>query len=523
MWGPCLCDAVGEGIAMNRVLPTLSLALLAACATEPPPPPAPPPLPPPAPVAVKEEPRVTPDAPFRQHAPAAGPEVTFVPPDIQSFSLKNGVRVLFTERHELPIVSVRVVMKAGAGDLPAEPPGVGSFVGLMLEQGTTTKSALQISDAYEAIGAAHSAWVDWDSGGASVKVTSDKLDPALGLLSDVLLHPSFPEAEIDRAKARRVGALAQEKNNVGAMGGNAVAASLYGRAHPYGHSAMGGPLDVARLTRAELARSYAAIFAPSRATVLVAGDVTQSSLKSALDTAFGAWRAASGAVVFPKPPAAAHDETRVVWVDKPGAPQSVVRLAEVGVSRSAPDYDAILVMNAILGGMFSSRINLNLREAHAFTYGASSSFHMHHGPGSFSAGGNMVADKTAPAIAELVKEVKAMRDQPVSEVELANAKEHLKLEMPGRFETVGELTSALSDIAVYGLPLDEYKTRPARIDKVTADDVMKAARAHLHPSTMKIIVVGDRKKLEPTLETLHLGPIEELDAYGDPVAPLKVQ
>jgi zinc protease len=172
-------------------------------------------------------------------------------------------------------------------------------------------------------------------------------------------------------------------------------------------------------------------------------------------------------------------------------------------------------MNAILGGMFSSRINLNLREAHAFTYGAFSSFQLRHGPGQFSVGGNMVADKTAPAIAEIFKEVRAMREVPVTDAELETAKRSLERAMPGRFETVTEVTGALADLAVYGLPLDEYATRTARIERITAADVQKAARAHLDPATLKVVVVGDRAKLEGSLEPLHLGAIEERDAYGD--------
>ena len=502
---------------MKRSL--LCLVWLAGCASVPPPPPrVVPPLPPAPPAIAVEPPRVTPDAPFRAHAPAAGPAVAFVPPAIQAFTLKNGLRVLLVERHDLPIVSVRVVVKAGAGDAPSQPPGLVSFMGTMLEQGTKTRTALEVNDQYEAIGAVHGAWVDWDSGGASVKVTPDKLDAALDLLGDVLLHPAFPDSEIERLKARRLASIRQEKNNPGTMGSNAIAASLYGRSHPYGHSLSGQEKDVATLTRAELVKAHAALFASSRTQIVVAGDVTKDALRKKLEPAFGTWRTAGGAIVPPKAPPPQKGEARVVWVDKPGAPQSVVRLAEVGVPRSTPDRDAIQVMNAILGGMFSSRINLNLREAHAYTYGASSSFQMRHGPGHFSAGGNIVADKTAPAVVELFKELRAIREKPVSDEELENAKQNIEAAMPGRFETVFEVTSALADLVVYDLPLDEYATRPARIEKITADDVQKAARAHLHPDAVKVVVVGDRAAVEPSLETLHLGAVDDRDAYGDPLA-----
>jgi predicted Zn-dependent peptidase len=471
----------------------------------------------PPPIVAPEPPRVTPDAPFRDHIPEAGPPVTFTPPKIESFTLKNGIRVLFVERHELPLVDVRVVLKTGAGDVGARP-GVLSFMGAMLEQGTKKRSALQVSDDYEGIGAQHSAWVDWDSGGAYVKVTSEHLDAALDLLADVVTRPTFPVAEFERLKARRLASVQQQKNEPNAMWSNAAAATLYGRAHPYGHSLVGQEADLAKMTQPDLVHAYEGLFWPKRVAIVVAGDVTRATLEAKLGAAFGAWHGQGREDVVsipqaPRPPA--KDAPRVVLVDRPRAPQSVVRLAEIGVARSAPDHDAIVLMNTILGGMFSSRINLNLREAHAYTYGAYSGFTMRHGAASFGAGGSMVADKTAASIHELFTEVTAMRDKPVSDEELSDAKESIKLGLPAEFETVAAITGALAEIVVYGLPLDEYATLPARVDRLTAEDVQKAARAHLHPSSMRVIVVGDRATLGPELEQLHLGAIEERDAYGE--------
>jgi zinc protease len=464
---------------------------------------------------------MTPDAPFRERMPEPGPAITFVAPKIESFTLKNGVRVLFVERHELPIVNVRFVVDAGAGDLPGEPPGVLSFVGAMLEQGTLSRSALVISDAYEAIGAVHSAWVDWDSGGAAVKVLASHLDEALDLLGDVVTRPSFPDAEIERLRARRLAAIAQEKNQPGTMWSNAAAASLFGRGHPYGHSLTGQEADVAKISRAELVRAYGALFGPKRAAVLVAGDVTRSVIEQGLARTFGSWRSVGVAPArAPSIPAKAS-AARVIFVDRPAAAQSVVRLAEVGVARGAPDRDAIVVMNTILGGMFSSRINLNLREAHAYTYGASSGFQMRHGAGHFSAGGGIVSDKTAPAVGELFKELAAIRDRPVLPEELADAREHIKLALPGRFETVTDVTNALADLFVYHLPLDEYATLSARLDRVTAADVQRAAKAHLHPAAIEVIVVGDRAKIGPEIDLMKLGSAEVRDAYGDLPTPAK--
>jgi predicted Zn-dependent peptidase len=503
----------------RRVLATaIALAGCGGAPPLPPPPKAPAPIPWPAPTVAPERARATPDAPFRERAPEPSGAVAFVPPKVEAFALKNGTKVLLVERHELPIVSVMLVVKSGAGE-SAERPGVMSFMGTMLEQGTAKRSALQISDEYEALGATHTTGVWWDSGGVSVKVLASRLDAALDVMSDVALHPSFPEAEIERLRARRLTGLVQEKNSPSTMAWNAASAVVYGRTHPYGHSLSGREADVKAITRAELVRAYERTFVPGAAAIVVAGDVTKEALVGKLEAAFGAWNGKP--VARAKVPAvpAQKGESRLVLVDKPKAPQSMVVLAEPGVAWSTPDRDALAVMNTILGGQFSSRINLNLREAHAYTYGAGSRFQMRHGPGPFSASGAIVHDKTAAAVGELFKELDAIRDHEVSAEELADAKDALKLAMPGRFETVTAVTDALSDLFVYDLPLDEYATRPARIDAVTAAEVKRVALAHVHPRLLRVVIVGDKGTLEPQLETLHLGAAEVRDTYGDPVRP----
>jgi predicted Zn-dependent peptidase len=505
-------------------LAVLGLAsVLAACggrdaAFPSPPPPVnePAPAPTATPATDVELVQETPDAPFREKAPLPGPPVTFVPPKIESFTLNNGMRVLLVERHELPIVDVRLVVKIGAGDVAGEKPGVASFTGAMLEQGTKKRTALQISDDFEAIGAQHAAWVDWDSGNVTMKVLSSDLDKGLDIFADVVTNPTFPDAEIERLRARRLASLAQEKNSPGAMVQNALAAALYGRGHPYGNSLTGRVDDAKALKKADLLRFYRKAFVPQNAAIVVAGDVTRATLAPKLQARFGAW--SGGAPVRPAIPAVPPSRgARVTLVDRPGAPQSQVILAEPGVPFSSKDRDALWVMNAILGGMFTSRVNLNLREKHAYTYGARTRFSMRHGPGPFTAGGAMVADKTRESVKELLSELERIRAEDVTPEELSDAKENLRLAMPGRFESVSDVTGALADLVVYDLPLDEYATRPARIAAVTAAEVRRVASTYLHPQSIHVIVVGDRKSVEPELEILRLGKAEVRDAYGDPL------
>jgi zinc protease len=507
-------------------LSRLALALLltlAACGGETPPPVVPPPPmlpspPPPPPAPQRTE---TPDAPFRQQAPAPNGKITFVAPKVTEAQLKNGLRVLIVERHDLPVVGLRLVVGAGAGDLEGARPGALSFLGGMIEQGTKKRSALQLSDDFEAIGAQHGAWFDWDSGGVSVKVLADKLDAALELMSDVALHPTFPDAEIERLRARRIAGIQSEKSSPGTIAQNALAAAVFGRAHPYGHNLGGEEIDAKKLTRAELVRAYERLFVPKNAAIVVAGDITRDSILPKLEASFGAaaWKSAAGPLSHkgPKAPAKVATDKRIVLVDRAGA-QSQIQLARTGVPYATKDRESIVVMNAILGGMFSSRINLNLREKNAYTYGARSYFAMRHGAGPFLAGASVFAEKTIPAIKEIFAELEGLRRDGPTDEELALAKESIRLAMPGRFETVGDVAAAVSELVVYDLPLDDLEKKLVRIDAVTAADVKRVAVEYLEPKAMTVVVVGGKSTLAPQLETLALGAFEERDAYGNPLA-----
>ncbi|HRG98558.1 MAG TPA: pitrilysin family protein, partial [Polyangiaceae bacterium] len=479
--------------------------------------------PPPAP------PAETPDAPFRAQPPPKGDVArAFTPPEVRELTLKNGIRVLFAP-HPVGTVSVTLVVKAGQGDVPRARPGALSFLGAMLEQGTKTRSALKLSDELEAIGAHDHAGFGWDSGAVGVDVLREHLDKALELMADVVQNPTFPADELERLRARRLAAVQSEKNSPQSMSRNAQAAALYGRAHPYGHSLTGQAADVKAVTVAELTRLHRELFVPSLLTLVVAGGVSEATLVPSLERAFGSMkgprRTRAGVPKLPAPAKGASDEPRLVVVDKPGAAQSQIVVTQVGVAADVADRDALTVMNAILGGMFSSRINLNLREKHGYTYGARSGFAMRRGAGPFDAGAAVVTDKTVPALREVFVELEAMRATEVTEAELAGAKDALIQGLPARFETARDVVNALTDVVVYDWPKDEYATRVARLSKVTAADVKRVAAQYLTPRRMKVVVVGDHTKLKDDLESMHLGAPAMRDAYGDalptpPAAPL---
>lgn len=457
----------------------------------------------------------TPDAPFRAQPPPPRPTPPFRPPQVESFRLANGMQVLLVERHDLPIVVVQFVTRRGGDDLPVNRAGLASLVGVLLDQGTTTRNALELSDAFQTLGAAHGTWVDWDSGGAYVKVLSSNLAPALELLADVIQRPAFSSEEIERARGRRLAAIRQQIDQPAAIAGIVAARVVYGDEHPYGRTLLGTEASVRAITREDIVRFHRSHFVPSEGALVVVGDVTRNTLAPWIERTFGTWRGrASRSRALPAVPPVGTGP-RIFLVDRPGAAQSQVVLTHAGVPRSSPDYVPLVVMNTILGGMFSSRINLNLRERHAYTYGARSSFSFRHGPGPFTIGGAISTANTAAAVREILAELSRMRDSDVTEDELNAARTRLTESLPARFETNEQTASAIAELFVYGLPLDEYATFAARVNAVTAADIRRVAERYLRPDQVRIVVVGDRSAVEPGLNELGLGPVEIRDEFGD--------
>lgn len=480
-----------------------AVVALGACggsAQQPVPPKAPPgpataPVPSPVPSAVEA---------FRDRAPAAEAEIRFVPPKIEEARLKNGVRVLLVERHELPIVALEIVIDRGADQAG---PGVGGFLGAMLLQGTKTRNALALSDELDGLGANYSAFVDYDARVVRAQCLTAKLGALLPILADVVKNPAFAPAEIERERAKRLTTIAQQKDAPSVLLSNAVAKALYPAAHPYASPLIGDEAALKKLQRAELLRLHSAQLRPEALTVTMAGDIARDRAIAELERVLGDLRSIGSAersvpATLAQGPA---DAKRAVIIDRPGAAQSNVSLALVGVARSTPDFDAITVMNTLFGGKFSSRLNLNLREKHAYTYGAGSGFAMRRAPGPFSAGGAIVTAATAPAVQEIMSEIERLRSEPVSERELADAQAYLIRQLPARFETAAETAASLSQLAIHGLPLDEYATRPARFARVTRQAVQAAARKYLVKEQLRLVVVGDAAAIKDGLAKLGLG------------------
>ncbi|HEV2800456.1 MAG TPA: pitrilysin family protein [Pyrinomonadaceae bacterium] len=452
--------------------------------------------------------------------PKPGPEPRLVLPKVERHRLSNGLEVLLVRHTELPVVNMNLIIKSGAASDPETLPGAASLTADLLDEGTKTRGALDISNALAGIGARLSVNAGWDSTNADLLTLTRHLDRALDIYADVLLNPAFPETDLKRLRATRLAALQQQRDNADAIAGVVYSSILYGDKHPYGRPLSGNETSLAAIEGADVRRFYETYYRPNNAALIVAGDVTASTLLPKLERAFAAWKPAQvpAANVSQTPPA--RERAGIYLVDKPGAAQSVIQIGQVGVARNTPDYFPLLVLNSMLGGQFVSRINLNLREDKGYTYGARSNFDYRRGAGPFTASGGVFTNVTKESISEFLKELRGIRGEiPVTERELEYAKQGILRGFPRGFETPDQIAGRLSAVVLYNLPDDYFNNYSARVRAVSLADITRVANRYLDPSRMAILVVGDRKAVEPGLRSLGISDtITLLDPHGRPVS-----
>ncbi|HYM26498.1 MAG TPA: pitrilysin family protein, partial [Vicinamibacterales bacterium] len=394
-------------------------------------------------------------APDRSHPPKVGPPPALHLPAIQKQKLSNGLPVWIVELHKVPVAQVNLVVFSGTSDDPPGKFGVASLTSAMLTNGAAGKSALDVADAVDFLGAELNAASGNDASTVRLHVPVAHLADALPLMADVALRPAFQKDELDRLRQQRLTALIQGRDDANAIASAAFPRVLYGPRHRYGTPSGGTAETIKTFTSDDLREFYSSTFRPDDATIIAVGDVTSATLMPMLEKNFGSWKAPAGAAPKPSIPAVDEPESRTVYlVDKPGAPQSQIRIGWIGVARSTPDYFPLTVANTVLGGSFTSRLNMNLREKHGYAYGASSQFDLRAFAGPFVAGAGVQTDKTAEALKEFFNELSAIRD-PVPADELERAKNYVSLRYPGGFETIGEISRQLENALVYNLP-DDY-------------------------------------------------------------------
>jgi len=452
------------------------------------------------------------EAEWRKEAPKPGPASALHLPVPEKFKLLNGLTVLYSERPGLPLVAANLVLRAGSGANPVDRPGLASMTARMLQQGTTTRSAPQIADRAADLGATLNSGAGTDTTGISTRSLSRNFPDALELLADVALHPSFPQAEIERVRSERLTGIVQEKDEPFSLATRVLEAALYGPRHTYGYPDSGTTESIKAISRDDLEHFWKQNYFPDDAALVVTGNITFAALKPLLEKQFGAWkqgRPAAAPVGSPETTGA-----KVIFVDRPGAPQTTLMCFSLGLARSTPDYVPVEVMNADLGGLFSSRINMNLREAHGYTYGAFSFFRLHRAPGPFIAGADVRTDATAPATAELFSELRRMRDTQMTPAELTLSKDSIARSLPGRFERGTEAAASFAELFTYDLPLDYFSTLPERINAVTVEQAQAVAQKYIQPDKMIVLAVGDRAKIEEDMKKLNLGKVEIRDTDG---------
>jgi predicted Zn-dependent peptidase len=384
---------------------------------------------------------------------------------------------------------------------------VASFVSLMLDEGAGERDALAIADAIDYLGASLGSTNSFDSSSVRLEVPVSRLAEALPVMADVALRPTFPESELDRIRKERLTALLQARDDPASIAAAAFPRLVYGPTHRYGTAAIGTPDTIRALTVGDLRTFHATHYRPDNATLLVVGDVTADEVFPLVEEVFGTWRAPAGRKPATTIPAAPQLAGRQVFlIDKPGAAQSQVRIGWIGVSRATPDYFPITVLNTILGGAFTSRLNQNLREEHGYSYGARSGFTMRAAAGPFQAAAGVQTDKTAEALTEFFKELEGI-GEPIPNNELAKARNYVALGFPSEFETTGDILRRLEERVVYDLPEDYFASYVPNIRAVDVTDVQRAAQRYVQPDNMAVVVVGDASIVEGPIRALELGPM----------------
>ena len=447
--------------------------------------------------------------------PTAGPPRAYHFPTFERRTLRNGMRLVVAPVHKLPMVSVLAVVDAGAVCDPEGQEGVALLTARLLGEGTAALGGDELVSRFEQLGTSFDASAGWDSVAGSMTVLASKLEAALDLMGQVLLTPAFPEREVERLKAERIAEILQGRAEPRGLADELFEQLLYAPDSRFARPDGGSEASVAALSRDAVSAFYTARYRPGATTLIIAGDITTGAAERLAERVFGSWQGgAPGRVAATATPART---TRAVHViAKEDAPQSELRIGHVGLPRQHPDFFPVTVMNAVLGGLFSSRINLNLREEHAYTYGAHSGFAWRRAAGPFVVDAAVKSDVTGDAAREVLREIDRMRAEEIAESELSLATSYLDGVFPIRYETTAAIASALAGLVAYELPDDYYDSYRMHVRAVTRADVLRAAQTHLHPDRLQLLAVGDPAVIAAALGALAFGPLTVYDAEGRP-------
>jgi predicted Zn-dependent peptidase len=450
----------------------------------------------------------------RSRLPVPGPDPGFTFPAADKRRLDNGLSLRTVDRPGLPIVSIALLLPAGSALDPDEQPGLASMTADMLDEGSGDRSAIEMQEALARIGAE----LDTETGSDSVVLSLSLLERfvprGLQLLADVVTRPRLDAPDFERVRTLRTNRIKQLRDVPGVNAESVFARAVYGT-HPYGHLSIGSSVSLAGMTPGDVTGFHRLQYDPSRATLVAVGALQGDTFAGHAEEAFGNWRPepaagpahrAGSAGEMPARPAGPGFPQRLLLVDRPGAAQTELRVGHLGLPRKTPDFHALVLLNAVLGGHFSSRLNLNLRERKGYTYGVRSAFDFRKLSGPFSVQTSVQTDATADAVAEILTELRGIRgDRPVGEEERILSVATLTKGYPRNFETAGQIARGLAQLALYDLPDDTFDAFCPRIQALTVDDLARAAGVHVHPDQAVVVAVGDSARIRGDLEAAGLG------------------
>jgi zinc protease len=445
----------------------------------------------------------------RTQAPTPGPVRSFDFPAVnrQRLAGADGPELVTARHGDVPLVTAEVVVEGGVAAEPGGKAGIARLTSAALEAGTETHDEEALAWSLESLGVQLDTSAGWDAGSVGVTVHVDRLEPALELLAEIVRRPAFPERPVERIRDEQLADILQRAKEPRALASDAAGRFIFADGVPYGRAIRGSKETVGKLGRADLRAFHEARYRAGSAAILVAGTVDADRARAAVEAHFGDWSGAPApAVEFDVSPRV--EETRVFIVHRPGSVQSEIRMGHVGVDRHHADYFPLVVMNTILGGSFTSRLNMSLREKHGFTYGARTSFAFRRRPGPFTLDVAVASDVTARAIDVALAEIDQLRDDGPTADELDSARDYLRGVMPLKLQTTDQVASRLSELVVYGLPDDYFDTVRDRIAAVSGDDVHRVASEQVRPDRLAVVVVGDADQIEEPIRALDLGPIE---------------
>lgn len=442
-------------------------------------------------------------------APSMPPAPALTLPTTWRATLPNGLTIVGADMREVPLVRATLSI-AGGGRLDGTRPGIASLTADLLDEGAAGRDAIGLAEDVAFLGASLGTGAGWDAFTLSLSAPRRTFDDAMAILARVALEPTFTSADVQRQRDLRLASIIQQRDQPAAVASLVFNREVFASGHPY-HAPLGGDsASIAGLDSTALRSFWTRAADPRRATLIITGAISRAEAVALATRLFGSWRAPANPLPVPTADetlSVTRRTTRVVLVDKPGAAQSVINIGTVGVERTSADYPAITLMNTILGGSFSARLNDILREQKGFTYGANSGFSWRPVPGPFLASSAVRTDVTDSSLAIFFEQFRRIRDEPVPAAELERARSYAVLGALGNYETTGQVAGQLATAITFGMTLDQVPAELAAIQKLSAADVQRAARQYLDPARLTVVVVGDLAKIRAGIEALGLGPI----------------